>query len=556
MSERDVRGGVAARWTTPRRAALIVAAIALPLYFVKLGTAALVDPDEPYYAVPALEMLKSGTWAYTLFHGQPWFDKPILFYWAVLAAFKTFGVSEWAARLASALTGVGGAIAMAAWAPRAWRDRGMHLLAAVVLATSLEYAFLARAAVTDMMLTFFLTIGFLATARALETGRAITSALAGAAFGLAALTKGPVGLLVPAVAIGGYGLLARRRDLARPAFLLSAAAGFVLAAAPWYAYMLAAHRDLLVNTFLGGENLGRFLHPEHRQFPFFYVAVFAAGLLPWSAALPAGLLRAWRAFRRHEEQLPGRAPGLLFAGCWFLSVVAIFSLSASKLFSYVLPAFPPAAVLIAAYWTEALAPRPAGERISRGTLGVAATGAILSVLGAVGAVVAAGTGRFAGARQPAYALAVLLVAGGLAALAAARARRIAALAAAQAAFTWAVMLLVVLAWPGIEEHESTRALVDRLKVRGLDGQVAAFHVPDVSLDFYLGRTIQREVDVARLAEEVAASPDRPWIVRSEEAEAIADRGGFTLEKIDAVSRRWVVRFAPRSLASLPAGGAP
>src|SRR5262245_6796400 len=129
MLERDVRVGVAARWSTPWRAALVVAAIALPLYFVKLGAAPLVDPDEPYYAVPAMEMLKSGTWAYTLFHGQPWFDKPIFFYWAVLAAFKTFGVSEWSARVASALAGAGGAIAMAAAAPRAWRERGTSLLA-------------------------------------------------------------------------------------------------------------------------------------------------------------------------------------------------------------------------------------------------------------------------------------------------------------------------------------------------------------------------------------------------------------------------------------------
>src|SRR4029453_9723353 len=128
--------------------------------------------------------------------GQPWFDKPVLFYWMILAAYKTFGVSEWAARLGSALAGLGGAVALATLAPRGLRRGGAHVLAAVVLATSLEYAFLSRSAVTDMTLTLFLTLGFLAFARHLETGGKLWAAWAGAAFGLAALTKGPVGAIV------------------------------------------------------------------------------------------------------------------------------------------------------------------------------------------------------------------------------------------------------------------------------------------------------------------------------------------------------------------------
>ena len=542
MSERDAGVGVAARWLTPRRAALVVAAIALPLYFVKLGAAPLVDPDEPYYAVPALEMLKSGTWAYTVFHGQPWFDKPILFYWAVLAAFKTFGVTEWSARVASALAGAGGAIAMAAWAPRSWRSRGMHLLAAIVLATSLEYAFLARAAVTDMMLTFFLTLGFLATARFVESGRVIAAALAGAAFGLATLTKGPVGVLVPAVALGAYALLARRRDLVRPAALAAAGAGFVAAAVPWYAYMIVAHRDLLVTTFLGDENLGRFLHPEHQQFPFFYLAVLAVGLLPWSAALPSGLLRAWRAFCLHEEETPGGSPGLVFAALWFLAVIGIFSLSASKLFSYVLPAFPPAALLIAAYWTEALG----GPRPSPNAIRVAAFGGAVAVLAGAAAIVTTRRPKFADVRSEAMLLAAVLVVGAVATFLAARRGRLVALTGAHAGLAVAIVFATVaVAGPRLEEHESTKGLVRRLEARGLDGDVVgAFRVPDVSLDFYLGRTLARERDETKLKEAVAAAPRGLWVFKAEELDAIASRQGLSVEPVDTASRRWVVRLAP------------
>src|SRR5262245_10703454 len=107
----------------PHRGAAVglLIALAVPLFFVNLGRAGLIDPDEPYYAMPALEMLRSGSWLVPIFRGQPWFDKPVFFYWVVLASFKTFGVSEWAARLGSALAGLGGAVAIATLAPSRWR---------------------------------------------------------------------------------------------------------------------------------------------------------------------------------------------------------------------------------------------------------------------------------------------------------------------------------------------------------------------------------------------------------------------------------------------------
>jgi 4-amino-4-deoxy-L-arabinose transferase-like glycosyltransferase len=523
----------------------LLVALALPLFFAKLGSAALVDPDEPYYAVPALEMLKTGTWAVTIFHGQPWFDKPILFYWAILATFKTFGVSEGAARFASALCGLGGMIAMATLAPRAWRARGAHVLGAVVLATSLEYAFLSRSAVTDMMLTFFLTLGFLTTARWLESGRIAFAASAGAAFGLATLTKGPVGVLVPAIALAAYGLAMRRREMLRAKPVLAALAGFALTAVPWYAYMLVAYRELVLNVFIGEGNLGRFVNPEHHQLPLFYVVVLAFGLLPWSAALPAGLLRAWNAMRRREEGA-GSSPGLVYAAFWFAGVVGLFSLSASKLLTYVLPAFPPAAFLIAAYWCEALAPRPAGERIRGGVRAVAWTGAALAALAGVAMVVVARQPKFSGIGPAIDAIAGLLVVAAVLAAVAASSGRILRFAAAQAGVTMAIVLtFVLLAWPRLEGAESTKGLIARLRAEGLADQVvAAYRVTDVSLDFYLGRTLPRETDDAKLVERVADQPRGLWVVRPEDIDGIAARHGFRVERVDVGSRRWVVRIAP------------
>jgi len=142
----------------------IVVALAIPMFFIGLGSWALADPDEPYYAVPAAEMLQTGTWQVPVFRGQPWFDKPILFYWLVLANYRILGVSETSARLWSALAGLLGLVAVLAFGRRIGLCGWDALAAPIVLATSLGYALAARAAVTDMTLTLLITAGMLATA--------------------------------------------------------------------------------------------------------------------------------------------------------------------------------------------------------------------------------------------------------------------------------------------------------------------------------------------------------------------------------------------------------
>jgi 4-amino-4-deoxy-L-arabinose transferase-like glycosyltransferase len=541
-------------WASPGRAVGLLIALAIPLYFVKIGSLALLDPDEPYYAVPALEMLRAHSWAVPLFRGEPWFDKPVLFYWIVIAGYKLLGVTEAATRIGSAIAGTAGAIALAILAPSAWRARGAHVLGAIVLATSLEYAFIARAAVTDMTLTLFLTLGFLFATRYLERGRAWEAGLAGAAFGLAVLTKGPVGALIPVVALGAYGVWMRRRELIRPAAILAATAGFLVTAAPWYAYMAIAHRDLVVKVFLGDENLGRFLTPEHRQMPFFYLVVFAIGMIPWSAALVPALWGALKdAWRRDDGA--GASPGPAYAIFWFGAVVGVFSLSASKLLTYVLPAFPPAAYLVARWWGEAFARGVARGRPTRGTSTVAWIGAAIAALAAAAIVI---TARTPGYRDGLFAMdgiAAVLTVGGLLGVLAVRAGRLGRFVAVQSAIAVVVVVgAVVVALPRVEAEESTRGLVRRLESEGIDGQVqGTFRVPDVSLDFYLGRTLERENDPGRLADLAAHNPSALWVFKTHEVDAVAARAGLVPERVVVEGRRTVVRLTPKTSGEAPGG---
>ena len=527
---------------------LLLLILSLPLYLIRLGNTGLSDPDEPYYAVPAHEMIESGTWLVPVFHGKPWFDKPILFYWMVLAGFLVFGVTEAGARIGSVLAGVSGVLAVHALGRRVCRHERGALGAGIVLATSLEYVILARAAVTDMTLTLFVTLGMLAVAACLEEGRARQAALAGVAFGLAALTKGPVAVLVPAFALVVYLVVARRTDALRFRLIGSALAGFALTAGPWYVYMAARYRDLLLGTFLGQENMGRFLAAEHRSFPLYYLAVLLAGLLPWSGGLPAALWDSLRPSTWSAERRPGGRPGPLFLLCWFGAVIGIFSLSASKLPSYILPAFPPAALLLGDFWAGALLPaespaRPRGSRLS----------AWLGVLISVGLLAALSLllrrTNFAAARAPVIAAGSILLAGALACLVAVRRRSWPALFAVQGGAAAAAVLCVCLfALPAVEEFDSTRPLVQALRAQGLESTiVGVYRAKDVSLEFYLGRVIPMTNDPGELRRRVAAEPGGAWIVLTRDLGKI--RGDAALSVTPLLERpcRSIVRLDPARL---------
>ena len=307
--------------------------------------------------------------------------------------------------------------------------------------------------------------------------------------------------------------------------------------------MLAAHRDLLFTVFLGRGNLGRFIDPEHRQVPLFYVWVLAAGMLPWSSALPAGLASAYRDWRAGEER-NGSPPGRVFALAWFCAVIAVFSLSASKLATYVLPAFPAAAFLIADYWCGVFGTRE--EPRQRGPIAVAVAGAAISVALAGTLVLVAAAGRFVAAAAAADRIAAVLVAGAIGAVAAVHARRRLPFVAAHAATTVAIVLVFVAAWPALDAAASDRALVRTLSEDGLADQLAgAYRVRDVSLDFYLGHPIVRASNMTELVRQVTHDPGRLWVVLAGDAGLLGARASLNVEPVVSEPRRAVVRLSPK-----------
>ena len=191
-----------------RRAPLLVL-LFIPTFFVFLGSAAITDSDEAYYAEASREMIESGDWITPRFNYDVRFEKPILFYWMVAATYAVAGVSEGAARFWAAMSGVG--LVMVAYATgRRWIDDDAGFLGGAITATSFAAAAMARQSLPDLPLAFFVTLAVWAGVRGPGAPQAPPGRwsprrwllLSSAACALAALTKGPVGLALPVLIVG------------------------------------------------------------------------------------------------------------------------------------------------------------------------------------------------------------------------------------------------------------------------------------------------------------------------------------------------------------------
>ncbi len=319
----------------PVGTALLLALVAA-LLLLRLGAVPLLGPDEPRYARVAIEMHRSGDWVTPRLQGQPWLEKPVLYYWLASAAYSLLGETEAAARLpsvAATLLLVGTTALVGARLYGA--ATGLH--AGFVLGTSLLTFGYGRAAAMDVLLAAATTaaLGLLALRFLGIAGRLAVPA-AHVCLALAVLAKGPIGVLLAALVVLGYA--AARRDL-RVVKMVLAPAGllaFALVALPWYLLVYAAQGQLFVDVFLLDHNLQRFTSTIHNHpGPFFYyLPVLLAGLFPWSGLVLPGLFGL----------RPRQRAADLFLLLWLLLPLVFLSFAASKLPGYVLPCLPPLAV--------------------------------------------------------------------------------------------------------------------------------------------------------------------------------------------------------------------
>jgi 4-amino-4-deoxy-L-arabinose transferase-like glycosyltransferase len=312
------------------------------MLFVSLGSAALFDPDEGRNAERAREILLLHDWAVPHENFLPALDKPVFFYWLIALSYKLFGVSEWSARLPSALAAFACLIVLYRFA-RSQRGQSEGLASLLILATSLQFFLFARIVIFDMVLTLFIAIALFEFYRAASTEdqreRRWRCLIMYAAMGLATLVKGPVGVALPAVIIFAFLLIERRWRLLGQIHLAGGAVLFCAIVIPAYLWAESESPGYL-RYFLWEENVLRFFTPRFQRTEpwYYYAAVLTVGFLPWSVLIPSWIKAHW------NSKLGGLDRFLLL---WIFVPLLFFSLSDSKMPQYLLPIFPPLAILLA-----------------------------------------------------------------------------------------------------------------------------------------------------------------------------------------------------------------
>ncbi|MBL8473101.1 MAG: glycosyltransferase family 39 protein [Rhodocyclaceae bacterium] len=299
----------------------------------------LIKPDEGRYAEIAREMAVSGDWITPRLNGIKYFEKPPLQYWATAAAYKIFGTHEWTARLWTALTGLAG-VWLAWFTVRRLWGSDAAATAAMCLASSLLYFGMGHMNTLDMGLTFFLQLalcGFLlanATAATPDAERRWMLVTWGA-LALAVLSKGIVALVLTGGTLVVYSVANRDFSPWRRLHLLLGLPVFFAIAAPWFIAVSVVNPEF-PHFFFIHEHFERFLTPVHRreQAWWYFLPILLLGLLPWTTLVLRGVWRAWQA-ELSREFAPAR---LLLV--WAVLTFAFFSVSSSKLPSYILPVLP------------------------------------------------------------------------------------------------------------------------------------------------------------------------------------------------------------------------
>lgn len=316
-------------------------------FFAGLGRGAITDSDEAFYAEAAREMVESGDWLTPHYNYEPRFQKPALYYWVTAAIYLVVGPSELAARLWSALAALGLVLVTAACGRR-WFDEDIGLLAGAITATNFGYFALARMALPDLPLTFFITLSIYAALvatldRERHPRRWLLIAAAAAALGF--LTKGPVAVILPVLVVVPVLLIERRSLNVTAGDVVMALIVFLAIAIPWYAAMWIRHGNAYVEGFFVGDNYERFVTDRFndRRPWWFYFPVLAGGLLPWTPLAVVWLapLLHFLTLRRDVGTLDLR---LLL---WAVLPLVFYAVSVGQQPRYVLPVLPPVALLLA-----------------------------------------------------------------------------------------------------------------------------------------------------------------------------------------------------------------
>ncbi|MCI1750770.1 MAG: glycosyltransferase family 39 protein [Megasphaera cerevisiae] len=337
---------------------LILLAISLWICFIGNNQLLITDPVESNYTLTAKEMLAAGDYISPRIFGNYWYDKPIFFYWELIAAFSMFGMTEFAARFFPALFGVAGIFLAYFFTGRIY-DKKTAFVTALILITSLEYFYISKAVITDMTLFVTFSATLISFYLAYSEKKTYFYYIAYACAGISVLTKGPVGLVQPGLIILLF--LIWRRDMKALLHmkLLTGLCLFTISTGLWYIPMYIMHDGNFVSQFIGVHNILRATVSEHPRYDvwYYYIIIFFMGFFPWVLTLPLAVQK----YRIWDKLHQGRyicqrvcAPSALdmrqqFLISWVIVVFVFYQCVATKYVTYTFPYMIPIAIGFAVY---------------------------------------------------------------------------------------------------------------------------------------------------------------------------------------------------------------
>ncbi|PIU16793.1 MAG: phospholipid carrier-dependent glycosyltransferase, partial [Gallionellales bacterium CG08_land_8_20_14_0_20_59_87] len=329
-----------------RRSLWLLILAVVVIWFGNLEYRKLIKPDEGRYAEIPREMVVSGDWVTPRLNDLKYFEKPPLQYWATAVAYEVFGEQQWTSRLWAALTGLAGVLLAWFTGTRLFgREAGLY--AALILGSSSLYALMAHVNTLDMGVTFFITLGIfsllLAQKETATASRRNWMLLAWAAMALAVLSKGLMGVILPGAALLLYSVLNRDLRIWLRMHWVSGILMFLLVAAPWFVLVMRANPEFFQFFFIH-EHFERFTTKVHGRYQpwHYFVPVLLFGMLPWTLLMFDALLRTWRGSSAEARTFSAER----FLLVWAVFIYFFFTISSSKLPSYLLPMFPALALLM------------------------------------------------------------------------------------------------------------------------------------------------------------------------------------------------------------------
>ena len=343
------------------RERLILIAVCSLTLFAGLGRPPITDSDEAFYAEGAREMVDGGDWLTPHFNYENRFEKPVLYYWLAASTYTLLGVDEGSARLPSALAGLGLTL-LTFFLGRRWFNYSTGLLAGLIIATCFGCVVMARQALPDLTLTFFVTLATYSTLTAWldppndtfkvdKANRRWHLVIAAVAVACGFLTKGPVALALPCIVVAPilfYEYWAQRSRCHISLIDVTLGLGlFLLLTAPWFLGMTLVHGVEYAERFFLAENFDRFVTARYNA-PrpwWYYLPIVIGGLFPWSLYMSLWLPRLWKFATRRDRIIDLTTARLTW---WALAPLFFYTLSVGKQPRYILPMLCPLALLLAA----------------------------------------------------------------------------------------------------------------------------------------------------------------------------------------------------------------